>query len=113
MTGALADRVIERHGKRLHGRARRITIDLDPTDDPTFPQLTRTIGEIDCHVLHHLYPIRFALTAIEGTREAHRCPLAGGTANWTIGAGRSRTVQNVSYPGCAFVIGRGRRRNVG
>ena len=35
MTEALADRVIERHRKRLHGRARRITIDLDPTDDPT------------------------------------------------------------------------------
>ena len=35
MTEALAERVIERHRKRLHGRARRITIDLDPTDDPT------------------------------------------------------------------------------
>jgi hypothetical protein len=35
MTEALADRVLERHRKRLHGRARRITIDLDPTDDPT------------------------------------------------------------------------------
>jgi hypothetical protein len=32
---ALADRVIERHRRRLHGRARRLTIDLDPTDDPT------------------------------------------------------------------------------
>ena len=32
---ALADTVIERHRQRLHGRARRITIDLDPTDDPT------------------------------------------------------------------------------
>jgi hypothetical protein len=32
---ALADRVIDRHRRRLHGRARRITIDLDPTDDPT------------------------------------------------------------------------------
>jgi len=32
---ALADTVIERHRKRLHGRARLITIDLDPTDDPT------------------------------------------------------------------------------
>jgi len=30
----LADTVIERHRKRLHGRARLITIDLDPTDDP-------------------------------------------------------------------------------
>src|ERR1700730_6620111 len=32
MTEALADIVIARHRKRLHGRARRITIDLDPTD---------------------------------------------------------------------------------
>jgi len=35
---ALADCVIARHRKRLHGRARRITIDLDPTDDPTHGQ---------------------------------------------------------------------------
>jgi Transposase DDE domain group 1 len=38
MTEALADRVIERHRQRLQGRARRITIDLDPTDDPTHGQ---------------------------------------------------------------------------
>jgi hypothetical protein len=38
MAEALADSVIERHRKRLHGRARRITIDLDPTDDPTHGQ---------------------------------------------------------------------------
>ena len=31
----LAASVIERHRRRLHGRARRITIDLDPTDDLT------------------------------------------------------------------------------
>jgi hypothetical protein len=35
MGEALADCVIERHRSRLRGRARRITIDLDPTDDPT------------------------------------------------------------------------------
>ena len=35
MGHALALRVVERHQRRLHGRARRITIDLDPTDDPT------------------------------------------------------------------------------
>jgi len=34
LAGTLADCVIERHRERLHGRARRITIDLDPTDDP-------------------------------------------------------------------------------
>ena len=31
----LAASVIERHRRRLGGRVRRITIDLDPTDDPT------------------------------------------------------------------------------
>jgi Transposase DDE domain group 1 len=34
----LADLVIEHNRERLHGRARRITIDLDPTDDPTHGQ---------------------------------------------------------------------------
>jgi DNA-directed RNA polymerase subunit N (RpoN/RPB10) len=35
---ALADLVIGQHCARRHGRARRITIDLDPTDDPTHGQ---------------------------------------------------------------------------
>jgi hypothetical protein len=35
---ALADLVIRRHHKRLRGKASRITIDLDPTDDPTHGQ---------------------------------------------------------------------------
>ena len=46
----LATSVIERHQRRLHGRARRITIDLDPTDDPTHgaQQLTFFNGHYDC-----------------------------------------------------------------
>lgn len=32
---ALAETVIERHRRRLRGRARRVTLELDPTDDPT------------------------------------------------------------------------------
>jgi hypothetical protein len=32
---SLAESVISRHAKWLGGRARRVTIDLDPTDDPT------------------------------------------------------------------------------
>lgn len=31
----LAERAIQRHGKRLGGHARRVSIDLDPTDDTT------------------------------------------------------------------------------
>jgi hypothetical protein len=51
MTEALADSVIERQRKRLHGRARRITIDLDPTDDPTHGQQQFTFfnTHYDCY----------------------------------------------------------------
>jgi hypothetical protein len=51
MAEALADSVIERHRKRLHGRARRITIDLDPTDDPTHGQQQFTFfnTHYDCY----------------------------------------------------------------
>ena len=38
LTHALADTVIAQQQRWRHGRARRITIDLDPTDDPTHGQ---------------------------------------------------------------------------
>ena len=46
---ALADAVIERHRRRLRRKAKRITIDLDPTDDPTHgaQQLTFFNGHYD------------------------------------------------------------------
>src|SRR3989442_11978917 len=45
----LAASVIHRHRQRLQGRARQITIDLDPTDDPTHgaQQLTFFNGHYD------------------------------------------------------------------
>ena len=45
----LAATVVERHRRRLRGRARRITIDLDVTDDPTHgaQQLTFFHGHYD------------------------------------------------------------------
>jgi hypothetical protein len=47
----LADIVIEHHAKRLKGKARLITIDLDPTDDPTHgaQQLTFFNAHHDCY----------------------------------------------------------------
>jgi hypothetical protein len=46
---ALADTVVERHRQRLRGRVKRITVDLDPTDDPTHggQQLTFFNGHYD------------------------------------------------------------------
>ncbi len=51
MGEALADCVIERHRSRLRGQARRVTIDLDPTDDPTHgaQQLSFFNGHYDTH----------------------------------------------------------------
>ncbi len=43
MGNAIAERVIARHRKRLRGRVRRITIDLDLTDDPTYGQQQLTL----------------------------------------------------------------------
>jgi hypothetical protein len=49
MSVALADAVIERHRQRLKRKVKRITIDLDPTDDPTHgaQQLTFFNGHYD------------------------------------------------------------------
>jgi len=51
MSEVLALRVIERHAERLRGRVRRVTIDLDPTDDPTHgaQQLSFFNTHYDCH----------------------------------------------------------------
>jgi hypothetical protein len=49
MAEAFATSVIGRHAERLHNRARRVTIDLDPADDPTHgtQQLTFFNGHYD------------------------------------------------------------------
>ena len=49
MGETLAEAVIERQRRRLRGKARRITIELDPTDDPTHgaQQLTLFNGHYD------------------------------------------------------------------
>ena len=58
MAEALADRVIERHRRRLHGRARRITIDLDPTDDPTHGHQQLTFFNYHLSLRHLLLSAR-------------------------------------------------------
>jgi hypothetical protein len=82
----LAETVIERHRRRLHGRARRITIDLDPTDDPTHgaQQLTFFNGHYDtwCYL-----PLLTFVT-FDGETEQYLCAavLRPGNAPATRGA---------------------------
>jgi hypothetical protein len=74
MAHLLADTVIEHHRRRLHGRATRIVIDLDPTDDPTHgqQQLTFFNGHYDtwCYlpvvatVTFNDEPEQFAVAAV-------------------------------------------------
>ena len=69
MADALAETVIERQRKRLHGRARLITLDLDPTDDPTHgaQQLSLFNGHYDCWC--YLPVVAFA--TFDGERESY------------------------------------------
>ena len=70
----LADTVIEQHRRRLKGRATRITVDLDPTDDPTHGQQEFTFfnGHYDtwCYlpivatVTFNDEPAQYAVTAV-------------------------------------------------
>ncbi len=74
MGHALADTVIEQHRRRLKGRATRITIDLDPTDDPTHGQQEFTFfnGHYDtwCYlplvatVTFNAEPAQYAVAAV-------------------------------------------------
>src|SRR6058998_2514247 len=49
----LADIVIEHHEKRLRGKARLITIDMDPTDDPTHG--AQQLSFFNAHYDSHCY----------------------------------------------------------
>ena len=74
MAHVLADTVIEQQRRRLKGRAARITIDLDPTDDPTHGQQEFTFfnGHYDswCYlpvvatVTFNDEPAQFAVAAV-------------------------------------------------
>ena len=81
MAHVLADTVIDHHRRRLKGRATRITIDLDPTDDPTHGQQEFTFfnGHYDtwCYlpivatVTFNDEPAQFAVAAILRPGNAH------------------------------------------
>jgi Transposase DDE domain group 1 len=86
MGQALAVRVVDRHHRRLHGRARHITIDLDPTDDPTHgaQQLSFFNGHYDtwCYL-----PL-LAFVTFNQEREQYLCAaiLRPGNASASLGA---------------------------
>src|SRR5579864_1469990 len=104
----LAASVVERHRQRLHGRARRITIDLDPTDDPTHgaQQLTFFNGHYDswCYL-----PL-LAFVTFNDEAEQYLCAaiLRPGNAPATRGARgtliRLLDLLRVAFPRARFLV---------
>ncbi len=86
MTETLADRVIERHRQRLHGRARRITIDLDPTDDPTHGQQQFTFFNAYYDTYCYLPAVAFLTFDEEGEQYLVAAVLRPGNASASRGA---------------------------
>jgi Transposase DDE domain group 1 len=104
----LAASVVERHRQRLHGRARRITIDLDPTDDPTHgaQQLTFFNG----HYASWCYLPLLAFLTFNGEREQYLCAaiLRPGNAPATRGAlgllRRLLPLLRLTFPKARFLV---------
>ena len=104
----LAASVIERHRQRLHGRARRITIDLDPTDDPTHgaQQLTFFNGHYDCWC----YLPLLAFLTFDDEAEQYLCAaiLRPGNAPATRGARgllrRLLPLLRIAFPKARFLV---------
>ena len=108
MTHVLADTVIAQQRRRLHGRVGRITIDLDPTDDPTHGQQEFAFfnGHYDtwCYlplvatVTFNDEPVQFAVAAV----------LRPGTAPAGLGArGILRSLLRklrAAFPGATFRV---------
>jgi len=104
----LAATIIDRHRQRLHRRVRRITIDLDPTDDPTHgaQQLTFFNGHYDswCYL-----PLLAFLT-FNNEAEQYLCAaiLRPGNAPATRGARGTLTrllgLLRVTFPRARFLV---------
>lgn len=86
MGEALADSVIERHRRRLHGRAQLLTIDLDATDDPTHGAQQLTF--FNSHYDTWCYLPLLGFVSFNDEKEQYRCAavLRPGNAPATRGA---------------------------
>ena len=71
MSEGLFETVIERHARRLRGKLRRITVDLDVTDDPTHG--AQQLAFFNGHYGHWCYLPMVAFLTFNGEREQYLC----------------------------------------
>jgi hypothetical protein len=108
MAEDLAMRVIARHADRLRGRARRITIDLDPTDDPTYG--AQQLSFFNGHYDNWCYLPLLAFVTFDDEAEQYLCAavLRPGNAPATRGAlpvlARMLEVLRLAFPGARFLV---------
>ena len=85
MGAALAESVIERHAQRLHHRARLVTIDLDPTDDPTHG--TQQLSFFNSHYDNACYLPMMGFVTFNDEAEQYLCAAVLRPGNVTAAAG--------------------------
>jgi len=108
MAHDLATCVIARHATRLRGRARRITIDLDPTDDPTYG--AQQLALFNGHYHNWCYLPLLAFVTFDQEVEQYLCAavLRPGNAPATRGAlpvlARMLEVLRLGFPGARFLV---------
>ena len=71
MSEGLFETVLERHARRLRGKLRRITVDLDVTDDPTHG--AQQLAFFNGHYGHWCYLPMVAFLTFNGEREQYLC----------------------------------------
>jgi hypothetical protein len=86
MAESLADVVVDHHAERLHGKARRITIDMDPTDDPTHGSQQLSFFNGHYHSFCYLPMIGTLQFNEESEKYLFAAVLRPGTAHSSIGA---------------------------
>ena len=86
MSEALAESVIARHARRLRNRAKLVTIDLDPTDDPTHG--AQQLSFFNAHYDSWCYLPMMGFVTFNGEAEQYLCAavLRPGNAAASVGA---------------------------
>jgi len=108
MGETLAASVIARHRDRLRGRARQITIDLDPTDDPTHG--AQQLSFFNSHYDGWCFLPLLAFLTFNDEREQYVCaailrPGNATAARGTIGLLRRLLAQlRVAFPSARFLV---------
>jgi len=85
MAAALAESVIDRHAKRLHHRARLVTVDLDPTDDPTHG--AQQLSFFNTHYDNSCYLPMMGFVSFNDEADQYLCVAALRPGNVTAAAG--------------------------